>query len=55
MDVKVYLLPATLEIYSLPNSPTHNEVACVGGVIPDLVSSGLNPTWHSDGMLTNVK
>ena len=46
---------ATLEIYSLPNSPTaNNEVACVVGVIPDLVSSGLNPTWYSDAALTNV-
>ena len=27
---------------------------CVGGFIPDLVSSGLNPTWYSDAALTNV-
>ena len=27
---------------------------CVGGVIPDLVSSGSNSTWYSDVTLTNV-
>lgn len=45
--------PSTLEIYALPTAPTsNNEVACVGGIIPDLVSSGNNPTWYSDAALT---
>jgi len=46
---------ATLEIYALPTSPTaNNEVACEGGIIPDLVSTGSNPTWYSDAALTTV-
>jgi len=46
---------ATLEIYDLPISPTaNNEVACVGGLIPDLVSTGSNPIWYSDAALTIV-
>ena len=44
-----------LEIFSSPNPPiANNEVACVGGFIPDLVSSGINSTWYSDIGLTNV-
>ena len=44
-----------LEIFSLPNSPiADNEVGCVGGVIPDLVSLGTNSTWYSDMALTNI-
>ena len=46
---------ATLEIYALPTPPTaNNAVACVGGVIPDLVSTGINPIWYSDAALTIV-
>ena len=46
---------ATLEIYALPNAPiANNETACVGGIIPDLISTGSNPTWYSDASLTTV-
>ncbi|MAR39628.1 MAG: hypothetical protein CMD22_02915, partial [Flavobacteriales bacterium] len=48
---------ATLEIYALPNAPiANNEVACVGGIIPDLVSTstGTISTWYSDASLTTV-
>ena len=46
---------STLEIYSLPNSPTvNNETACVGGVIPDFISSSSNSTWYSDASLATV-
>jgi len=46
---------ATLEIYALPNAPiANNETACVGGIIPDLTSTGSNPTWYSDASLTTV-
>jgi len=43
----------TLEIYALPAAPTAaNQTACVGGVIPDLSSSGTNSIWYSDPALT---
>ena len=46
---------ATLEIYALPTAPiANNETACVGGIIPDLVSSGTNSIWYSNASLTNV-
>ena len=46
---------ATLEIYALPNAPiANNETACVGGIIPDLTSTGSNQTWYSDASLTTV-
>ena len=46
---------ATLQIYALPPAPTaNNEVACVGGIIPDLVSTSPNCTWYSDASLTTV-
>ncbi len=42
----------TLEIYALPAAPTAaNQTACVGGVIPDLSSSGTNSIWYSDPVL----
>ena len=45
----------TLEIYALPTAPVAvNEVACEGGVIPDLTATGSNLTWYSDAGLTNV-
>ena len=45
----------TLEIYALPTAPLAiNEVACEGGVIPDLTATGSNLTWYSDAGLTNV-
>jgi hypothetical protein len=45
----------TLEIYALPAAPTAtNEVACEGGVIPDLTATGTTLTWYSDAALTLV-
>ena len=45
----------TLEIYALPIAPLAiNEVACEGGVIPDLTATGSNLTWYSDAGLTTV-
>ena len=45
----------TLEIYALPTAPLAiNEVACEGGLIPDLTATGSNLTWYSDAGLTNV-
>jgi len=45
----------TLEIYALPTAPLAiNEVACEGGVIPDLTATGSNLTWYSDAGLTTV-
>ena len=41
----------------MPNAPiANNEVACVGGIIPDLVSTstGTISTWYSDASLTTV-
>ena len=44
-----------LEIYSLPTAPAAiDEVACEGGVIPNLTASGSNPIWYSDAALTIV-
>ena len=46
---------STLEIYDLPNPPiSNNVVACVGGTVPDLVSSGNNINWYSDISLNNL-
>ena len=48
-------VPVTLEIYALPSAPTaNNEVACEGGVIPDLTATGTTLTWYSDSALTLV-
>jgi len=45
----------TLEIYALPTAPLAiNEVACEGGIIPDLIAIGSNLTWYSDAGLTTV-
>ena len=45
----------TLEIYALPTAPLAiNEVACEGGVIPDLTATGSNLTWYSDAGLITV-
>ena len=45
----------TLEIFALPTAPiVINEVACEGGVIPNLTASGSNLTWYSDAGLTSV-
>jgi len=45
----------TLEIYALPAVPAAaNEVACEGGVIPDLTATGTTLTWYSDISLTNI-
>ncbi len=45
----------TLEIYALPTALVAvNEVACEGGIIPDLTVTGSNPTWYSDATLTTV-
>ena len=45
----------TLEIYELANAPVSiNEVACEGGLIPDLSATGSNLTWYSDAVLTTV-
>jgi len=52
-------VPVTLEIYAIPAAPTAaNEVACEGGVIPDLTTTVVTwttPTfWYSDAGLTVV-
>ncbi|MDC0249690.1 PKD domain-containing protein, partial [Flavobacteriales bacterium] len=45
----------TLEIYLFPSAPVAtNEVACEGGMIPDLTASGTTLTWYSDAALTLV-
>ena len=48
----------TLEIYALPAAPAAaNEVACEGGVIPDLTATLVTSTptfWYSDATLTIV-
>jgi len=44
-----------LEIYSLPTAPPAiDEVACEGGIIPNLTASGSNPIWYTDAALTTV-
>jgi hypothetical protein len=44
----------TLEIYALPLAPAVvNEVACEGGLIPDLTATGTALTWYDDFALTN--
>ena len=44
-----------LEIYALPTAPLAiNEVACEGGLIPDLTATGSNLTWYSDAGLITV-
>jgi hypothetical protein len=44
-----------LEIYSLPTVPSAiDEVACEGGIIPNLTASGSNPIWYADAALTTV-
>jgi hypothetical protein len=51
-------VPVTLEIYAIPSAPTAtNEVACEGGVIPDLTATVVTSTptfWYSDAALTIV-
>jgi len=51
-------VPVTLEIYAIPSAPTAtNEVACEGGVIPDLTTTVATSTptfWYSDAGLTAV-
>jgi hypothetical protein len=51
-------VPVTLEIYAIPSAPTAtNEVACEGGVIPDLTATVVTSTptfWYSDAGLTAV-
>ena len=47
-------VPVTLEIYALPLAPAAvNEVACEGGLIPDLTATGTALTWYDDLALTN--
>ena len=39
----------------MPAAPAAiNEVACEGGVIPDLTATGTTLTWYDDALLTNV-
>ena len=51
-------VPVTLEIYAIPSAPTvNNEVACEGGLIPDLTTTVVTSTptiWYSDAGLTAV-
>ena len=48
-------IPVTLEIYSIPTSPTTtSQTACFGNTIPDLSATGTNINWYSDAALTNL-
>ena len=43
----------TLDIYGLPTSPVAaNEVACEGGLIPDLTATGTSLVWYDNPTLT---
>ena len=47
-------VPVTLEIYAIPSAPTAtNDVACEGGVIPDLTATGTSLLWYDDAALTS--
>ena len=46
-------VPVTLEIFSLPNTPTvSSQTVCEGGLIPDLIAAGNSVVWYSDAALS---